>query len=433
MTGFPKTLTDFSQNRYSHKELQKPFEKHIQFYLKNQNFLKEKKEIWKHFPFQKFLNKNFNFNLNPLSKKYENKTHIPSSLFLSVQNGQISSLPQSDKNIFICSWQDVLHNKVDLDPEIKNQILSALQQQRNTFCSLSNTFYPKGMILVIKKSLSKILEIHYSHNAEDQEQGLNLRNFIFIQDQASAQIVEIFYSCPENKALFLNIQTDCFVGEKAKLEHSRLDQTDSKDILIHQLFAKLYPEGTAQFFTLSLNAGASCWFSEFEQEKKTVSSIKGLSLLDKNSHSDHTVKVNHKGVKGQSHQLYKSFLFDSARQIFQGLVSIEKQAQRSDTSQLSRNFLFGQKAFAVAFPELDISADDVKAGHGATVSSFSENKELLFYLRSRGVDSQQAFHLLLFSFIEETLSGLKTETKKLARILIQKKLGQLKSFEEQLL
>ena len=210
-------------------------------------------------------------------------------------------------------------------------------------------FLSQGFDSCDQKKLAQTLEIHYSHNGEDQERGFNLRNFIFVHSQSESQIVEVFYSRPENKALFLNIQTDCFVGEKAKLEYSRLDQTTSKDTLIHQLFTKLSPKGTAQFFTLSLNAGTSRWLNEVEQAENSAVSIRGLSLLDKNSHSDHKAVVLHKGIKGLSNQLYKSFLFDSARQIFQGLASIEKQAQKSDVSQLSKNFFIWPKSLCNGF------------------------------------------------------------------------------------
>ena len=88
MIGFPKTLTDFSQTQYFYKELQKPFEKHVQFYLQNQDFTKEKKETWKYFPFQKVLNRNFVFEPSSSSKD-ETEAQIPSSLFISVRNGQV--------------------------------------------------------------------------------------------------------------------------------------------------------------------------------------------------------------------------------------------------------------------------------------------------------------------------------------------------------
>ena len=429
MTGFPKTFTDFSNYKktFSQKrEWQNCFEKQAGFYLDNLDFFSKKTEGWKYFPFQKIMKQNFVFNSFDTSlHKEKSFPNLSPSLLISVHNGRVLSSRQQMEGFSVNSWKDFLMSKTDLDSKTKETIFTALTKQRNPFCSLSNTMAIDGLIIVVKKTLKQPLEIHYTHSDTNDQQGINLRNFIFVKNNTSAQIVEIFYGRKENKPLFFNIQTDCFISEKASLEHSRVDQTTEQDTVINQLFTKLSPSAKACFFSLSLNAGIGRWMSELEQEEKSSSEIRGLSLLERNKYADHKVAVSHKGIEGTSHQLYKSFLFDSAKQIFQGWTSIGKQAQRSSVSQLSKNFLFGKRAFAVAFPELDITADDVKASHGATVSPFSENKDLVFYLQSRGIHSFQAFHLILSSLMKEVFSGLQENTEEFIQLLVQKKLNSL--------
>ncbi|MDE0092436.1 MAG: SufD family Fe-S cluster assembly protein [Oligoflexia bacterium] len=276
---------------------------------------------------------------------------------------------------------------------------------------------------MVKGHLNQPLEIHYTQSSNTKEQGLNLRNFLFVEKKA--QVVEVFYPREEKKPLFLNIQTDCFLEEKAKLEYCSVDQTSDQDVLIHHLFSNLSKYSKASIFTLCLNAGLSRWSKEIYQAEESASQIKGLSLIGGNSHTDHRVIVKHHGNSGISRQIYKSFLFDSAKHIFQGLISIEKQAKESDTSQLNKNYLFGSKAFAVAFPELDICPSDVKANHGATVSPFSENKQLIFYLKSRGIDPFLSFRMVLLSLLKETLLGLQVNSQNLIQNLIGKKISDL--------
>ena len=431
MIGFPKTLTDFAKYEQSflhEKKWQNYFKEQTESYLKNQNFFSKKTEGWKYFPFMKVMGQDFVFSKPEVSLiKKESSPSFPSSLFISVKNGKAFPLFKQTEELFVCSWKEFLLGKIELDSKIKEKIFLTLQKKRNPFCSLNNAFYTDGLILVIKKNLKKPLEIHYRQSDANDKQGINLRNFIFLEKQASAQILEVFYGREEKQPLFFNIQTDCFVDEKAKLEHSRVDKAGDQDVLINQLFATLSKEAKACFFSLSLNAGVSRYHSELEQAEKSTSEVRGLSLLEGNQHSDHKVAVKHKGVEGISRQLYKSFLFDSAKQIFQGFVSIEKQAQRSDSKQLSQNFLFGKRAFAVAFPELDISADDVKANHGATVSPFAENKELIFYLQSRGIDSLQAFHLVLSALMEDLLSCLLPNTKNSLKFFLNTKLNSIEA------
>jgi Fe-S cluster assembly protein SufD len=49
-------------------------------------------------------------------------------------------------------------------------------------------------------------------------------------------------------------------------------------------------------------------------------------------------------------------------------------------------------------PELEIYADDVVCGHGSTAAEVDE--DLLFYLRSRGIDEVTARLLLISAFLD---------------------------------
>ena len=256
MIGFPKTFTDFSNYKPSfspEKDWQNCFENQADLYLKNQDFFSKKTEDWKYFPFQKVMGQNFVFSLADPSLLEENITpYLSPSLIISVQNGMTFPTFKPTKDFLFCSWREFLLGKVKLDSTIKEKILLTLKKQRNPFCSLNNALYENGFILVIKKSLSCPLEIHYTQSDANQLQGNNLRNFIFMEKETSAQILEVFHGRKEKKPLFLNIQTDCFVENKACLEHSRVDQTGDQDIVINHLFAELSKESKACFFFTQL-------------------------------------------------------------------------------------------------------------------------------------------------------------------------------------
>ena len=428
MIGFPKTPIDFSNCR---SPLKKPWQNYIEdqacLYLKDQDFFSNRTQNWKYFPFQKFIKQNFVFNkASPSLVKTKAPPKDSSSLLITVKNGEPFPHFKENKNLFVGSWKQFLLGKEQLSPQIQKQIKHILIQQRNPFCSLNNALFTDGLILIIKNQLKAPLEIHYIQSDTHELQGLNLRNFIFLEPQASAQILEIFYGRTEQKPLFLNIQTDCFLNKKSRLTSIRVDKMENQDILISHLFSKLSSQAKANFFSLSLNAGISYYNKELEQNEKTASEIRGLSLIEDRKYAHHKVTVKHKEKEGISRQLYRSFLLDSAKQIFQGLVSIEQPAQKSSTNQLSKNFLLGKGALAVVHPTLDIVADNVKASHGATVSPFTEHKNRLFYLETRGIDFLEAFHLVLSSLIEEMFSDLPISTQIVLKPFWQHKLKILK-------
>ena len=73
-----------------------------------------------------------------------------------------------------------------------------------------------------------------------------------------------------------------------------------------------------------------------------------------------------------------------------------------------------------ARPQLEIYADDVKCGHGATVGQLDE--KALFYMRSRGISEAEAKLLLMFAFVNEVIDTISIEPlKERLHILVEKR------------
>ena len=64
--------------------------------------------------------------------------------------------------------------------------------------------------------------------------------------------------------------------------------------------------------------------------------------------------------------------------------------------QANHNLLLSERSEIDAKPELEIYADEVKCSHGTTVGQIDE--AALFYLRSRGLDKQDAMRTLTRAF-----------------------------------
>ena len=79
----------------------------------------------------------------------------------------------------------------------------------------------------------------------------------------------------------------------------------------------------------------------------------------------------------------RSVLDDESRGVFQGKIIVRPGAQKTDAKMASHALLLSEEAEADHKPELEIFADDVQCGHGATAGDLDE--DLLFYLRARGI------------------------------------------------
>jgi Fe-S cluster assembly protein SufD len=124
-------------------------------------------------------------------------------------------------------------------------------------------------------------------------------------------------------------------------------------------------------------------------------------------HVDNHTLIDHRAPDCQSSELYHGILDDRARGVFNGKIYVDSQAQKTDSQQTSRSLMLSNDAVVDAKPQLEIFADDVKCTHGATVGQLDANS--LYYLRSRGITTDEAQRMLTIGFAQQVTSQFKSE------------------------
>ena len=84
-----------------------------------------------------------------------------------------------------------------------------------------------------------------------------------------------------------------------------------------------------------------------------------------------------------------------------------REAQKTDAKMSCNTLLLSDEGEFSAKPELEIFADDVACGHGATVTEIEASH--LFYLMARGVPEKEARGLLVKAFVAEIIEELDDE------------------------
>ena len=109
----------------------------------------------------------------------------------------------------------------------------------------------------------------------------------------------------------------------------------------------------------------------------TIANLRGLSLLADRQHADTTLAVDHAAPGCQSREVFKAVVDDEARAVFQGKITVRQQAQKTDAKMMTRALLLSDNAEADGKPELEIFADDVQCGHGATTGTLDDQLQIL--------------------------------------------------------
>ncbi|MBI5019056.1 SufD family Fe-S cluster assembly protein [Candidatus Gottesmanbacteria bacterium] len=111
---------------------------------------------------------------------------------------------------------------------------------------------------------------------------------------------------------------------------------------------------------------------------------------------------HHKAPNTTSNLLVKSILSDNSSFAYDGSITVDKKAQKTDAYQRNENMLLDTETQAISSPALEILANDVRCTHGATVKTIDENE--LWYLASRGIDPESARAMIASGFLRSAFS-----------------------------
>ena len=139
----------------------------------------------------------------------------------------------------------------------------------------------------------------------------------------------------------------------------------------------------------------------------SVFTLRGVNLLSGETHCDVTMQLDHTAPHTSSTEVIRNIVTGRAHGVFQGRINVHQKAQKTDAKMACNTLLLSDDGEFSTKPELEIFADDVQCGHGATVTEIDSAH--LFYLMARGIDEKTARGLLVKAFLAEVIEEMDDE------------------------
>ena len=198
------------------------------------------------------------------------------------------------------------------------------------------------------------------------------------------------------------------LGEGAEVTHVLVDLSARQATNFATVEYRI--AGEANLKSIVINAGAHLAranvFADFVGEG-SHGDFFGLNVVDTDEHRDITLDVTHGVPNTTSAELYKQIARGRGRAVFQGKINVAVDAQKTDAKMMTQGLMLSEEAEILSKPELEIFADDVVCGHGATCGDLDETS--LFYLMSRGIPKAEAETILIRAFLEEITEVVEDE------------------------
>ena len=276
----------------------------------------------------------------------------------------------------------------------------------NPMVALNSAMMTDGVMIEVADGAALSQPLHIVHIASGARPvAMFTRSLLKVGNNASATLVESYIAGEGAKAYQVHDSLIAAIGDGARLDHVRLVE-DGRDAF--NISSALVTLGAkAHFNTFGLTSGPNVSRYQaviaFAGEGSQVHT-NGVNLLNGRQHADSTLLLDHAVPNCESREIFRSVVDDRGHSVFQGRIIVRPDAQKTDAKMMTRALLLSDEAEADNKPELEIFADDVTCGHGATTGALDES--LLFYLRARGLSEKEAQALLIQAFVGEAIESI---------------------------
>ncbi|MFK4383182.1 Fe-S cluster assembly protein SufD [Bradyrhizobium sp. USDA 223] len=265
-----------------------------------------------------------------------------------------------------------------------------------------------GVVLSIADGTQLSAPVQIIHVATAASASAFTRSQVAIGKGARATIIESFVAAGA-AAYQVNDAVIVSIGDDADVAHIRLMDDAADAVNITSQFVTVGANTKLNVFNMTSGAAVSRLqgFITLAGEGSELS-VNGVNLLKKTEHGDTTLVVDHAVPNCVSREIFRAVIDDRAHSVFQGRIIVRPDAQKTDGKMMTRALLLSDEAEADNKPELEIFADDVSCGHGATAGALDDS--LLFYLKARGLPEKQAQALLIQAFVGEAIEQIADDT-----------------------
>jgi Fe-S cluster assembly protein SufD len=248
------------------------------------------------------------------------------------------------------------------------------------------------------------------------------RVIIETERNSRAQIIEYHASTGENRH-FANVVTELDLARGAALDYVRIQNRDPAHFQAGKLMVRLHRDSSLHHSAFDFGGALIRNDVDVDIVEPGASvELYGLYLASGRQHIDNHTRVDHRVGPATSTEEYRGILGDRSRCVFNGKAIVHRGADGTNARQANHNLLLSDKAEIDTKPELEIYADDVKCSHGATVGQL--DKTALFYLRSRGLDRDEAAQVLTRAFAativgKSTVQAVRSHAESLIDLRLQ--------------
>ncbi len=287
-------------------------------------------------------------------------------------------------------------------PELVQRVLAAVRVDETKFIALWNALWRGGAFVYVPRGVEALVPVWIAHAASGSDVAVFPTTAVLLDEGASLTVIDAYASPAGTDAVLSDAMVVLSAGRDARLDYCTVQEWGAGVWHIAMQRTSLDANAKLRFTGVTLGARLQkAWWEVLLNGVGSEADIFGICFGDGTQHIDHQSLQAHVGAETRSNLLLKVAVRDQARSVYGGMIDVAPTAVHADGYVANRNLLLSQGAKADSIPRLEIRANDVKCGHGATAGHI--DSEQRFYLMARGVPPEEASSLIVRGFMDDVL------------------------------
>ncbi|MBX3063055.1 MAG: Fe-S cluster assembly protein SufD [Anaerolineae bacterium] len=298
----------------------------------------------------------------------------------------------------------------------------AVKPSDGKFAALQAALWTQGTFLYVPKNVKVTLPLHsVFYNTQS---GMTLGHILVVLEEGAEAIYLHEYLSDESvtlQAAYVGA-TEILVSDNADLKYVSLQDWGRNVYDFRHERGRVAAHGKLDWVLGTMGSKLTKDFTEIELDGEfSWGRMSALYFADTDQLFDHDTQQNHNAPHTTSDLLFKGALKDESKTVWQGMIKVLPNAQKTDGFQANRNLVLSKEARADSIPGLEIEANDVRCTHAATVGKLED--EPIFYLMSRGMTRADAERLIVVGYFDPIMDRIPfDEVKRRLQEHIQQKL-----------
>jgi len=318
-----------------------------------------------------------------------------------------------EHGVIFCALSEAVREHPEL---VQKYLGSVVPYGDNFFAALNSAVFSDGSFVYIPKGVKCPLELSTYFRINTADVGQFERTLIVAEERASVSYLE---GCTAPKR-------DTNQLHAAVVELVALDDATIKYSTVQNWYAgdKDGKGGIYNFVTkrgkcagarskiswIQVETGSAITWkypSCILQGDESVGEFYSVAVVNGRQQADTGTKMIHVGKNTRSTIVSKGISAGQGNGSYRGLVKVLPKAEGARNYTQCDSMLIGNKCGAHTFPYIDIQNPTATLEHEASTSKISEDQ--IFYLKARGLNTENAISVIVNGFCKEVFLNLPTE------------------------